>query len=348
MTKSAPTERTNSIWLHHRSNIRATLTDCFEQATDFRFSQPRALQLPVNPIECHFYNGLNGLLLMHHAYSVSKELNIFDCRFAHFHDFAKHDLRLRKGSHAVNIIHVSSHSPEEHIDTETGSVATRYSKVENVAKGYRPIFHAQQLVNQIVPTSSAIIDQIKIPFHEQHVMDRFIGDWVRALSINVRFVRTYQTAESDVKTNAVVLPLPQLFQRPDQYLPTLFHHLILLTANQMPLLDFDSDLTGEIGSLLICNALFLRFERTIDADLLESKIATMSSTELFMHALVAEQAMRSALKQSGQLSFVLHAQSHVTALVCKDFLLFSKSEKTAATASREATLQSSEPINIRF
>ena len=348
MTKAEANLRCNQVWIESRGMIRDVLLACFEQASDFRLSQSRSLLLPVNPVTCSYYDGLNSLFMIHAAYSVYKQTKIFDSRFAMFADYSKHDLRLKKGSHGYNLLQVDGFTRNEVVDMASGEVDYQYQRNEAPRRHYVKVFHTHQLVTPPVPISSAVTNSISIPFKQPSAFDAFIGGWANGAKISVQFTDTLKPTEWDYATKALLVPLPRCFASNEAYIDALVLGLIHLSLPSMPSASLNMTLCSAIAHLLLNNALLLPYRLSVvHSEIIES-IETMDETTLFFHALAGEQLSRRILKMSGQIPLVLQAQSQAANQIRHDFFLFSKSEKSGVTASREATLQHSDQQVIKF
>ncbi|MGD8116869.1 hypothetical protein [Vibrio sp. TRT 29B02] len=340
--------RRDSVWLASCSSMRSVLLSAFEHSKDFRICLPRPLQLPVNPISCCFYDGLNGLSLIADVYHTFKESGIYDSRYALFHEYSSHELRVKKGSHGNQLILVEKYSFSESIDSESGEIVKVAKRLTQPVRFYQNVFNARSLTNNPVPTSSSVLDGLAHPVGDVSLLHRIIGGVVSHDGIKVLFSRELVAPEFDSTTRVLTISHPSTYSTNGEFFYAMLHYLMIANATLYSKGDVDVEVVASIGALLFFNHILVDYQCPVNLEPILERLNSLDMTTCFFHALEAEQAFRRVVLAGGLLPFTKQIQTQVASAIARDFFMFSKSESGGLTAQSVASLQRSESMNIIF
>lgn len=340
--------RRDGAWLSSRASIRSVLISAFEHSKDFRICLPRPLQLPVNPISCCFYDGLNALSLIADVYHTFKESGIYDSRYALFHEYSSHDLRVKKGSHGNQLIFVEKYSFHEDIDSDSGEIVKVAKRLTPSVRLYHNVFNARSLTNNPVPTSSSVLDGFAHPVGDVSLLHRIIGGVVSQDGIKVLFSPESVTPEYDSVNRVLTISHPSTYSTNGEFFYEMLHYLMIANTTLYSKVDVDVEVVASIGALLFFNHLLVDYQCPVSLDPILERLNLLDMTACFFHALEAEQAFRRVMLAGGMHPFTKQIQTQVASAIARDFFMFSKSDSEGLTAQSVASLQQSESMNIAF
>ncbi|MCC2524976.1 MULTISPECIES: ArdC-like ssDNA-binding domain-containing protein [Vibrio] len=346
--KSDSSFKKDKTWCDARARCRSVVLDAFEQSSDFRICTPRALQLPVNPISCNYYDGLNGLYLLSSIYQDFKSTGIYEPRFAQFHQFAEHDLRVSKGSHGIPVLKMSAYETHERIDENSGDVTVTLSRKSEPNRGYINVFSANSLTAKPVTPTSNVLDEIHNPFEDTTLVDTLVGNLVSNLKIQVRFNPEMCEAHYDPSDRVITIALPSCFESNGDYLYQLFHLLMMGALPDTELCSIHTDSAAALASMMFCNHLLVDYRCPFDSSSLVEYLNSLDMNNCFFHTLVAEQAYRRCVIAGALYPLVRQAHIQFTTMISHDFFMFAKSKTEGVTAKSEATTQHSCSSIISF
>ncbi|CCO46786.1 hypothetical protein VIBNISOn1_190005 [Vibrio nigripulchritudo SOn1] len=340
--------RRDSAWLSVRTSMRNVLLTAFEHSNDFRVCLPRPLQLPVNPISCRFYDGLNSLRLITDVYNAFKETGIYDARFALFNEYASHKLRVKKGCHGSQQVLLKKYDFDEEIDAQSGEVVKVAKRLSKPVRLYQNVFNARCLISNPVPTSSNVLDGFAQPVDDVSLIHQIIGAVVTRDGIKVLFSRDQVAPAFDQKKRTLMISHPSLYSTNGGFFYEMLHYLMIANLNLYSRTEVDAEVSGAIAALLFFNHLLVDYRCPVNLDPILERLNALEMTECFFHAIEAEQAFRRVVLAGGQYPFVKQIHTQVASAIAQDFFLFSKSESEGLTAQSVATLQQSESMKINF
>lgn len=340
-------ERSNHVWLTARAKIRRALASTVCVYSDFKLYKPRPLMLPIDPLSCQFFTGINSILFTHIAYVEYQSTKVFDPRFLSYEECKNEGFWVKKGSTAHSCLRVIKRVRKERVCEDSGELVTTFGHLENPYRSYYNYFHVSELSNRPIPSNAGLIDAIVHPFPNAQALDSLIGDMVHCHPVDVVFhrendIETYNLSQHRVDVSA-----------PDQFDSlTSFHQVLipLLIRSCQKALGWGERLTSAIqliGYHMFYETVMLSSDFG-DANFAINEFQELSDDELVFACLYAEQAVRYLLGATRSALLVKHYREMVAAKLRMDFVMFSRNDYSESIDTGEIAMQFSESNTLTF
>ncbi|WP_281188449.1 ArdC family protein [Vibrio harveyi] len=349
MGKVEAIERANHIWLFARASLRTALISNIAAYHDFRLVRARPLMLPVNPLSCQFYSGVNSLLLTHVAYRDYLQTRVFDPRFCSFFEIKEQGLIVKKNSKAHPVLKVFKRIRIEQFNEATGEVEERYKAIKEPYRSYYNLFHVGEFAERPVPTQAVILDKLMHPINGDEALDSLVAAVVQSHPVDIVFHRQPNIAKYCFKSHRIDASDPFQFEDPQEFYREV---IALLIASCRRYFRWDERVDATVrmlGSHMFWAYLLLPSKLGNSEDKAIDCINELSdNNDLMLAALYAEQAAIHLLKSTRQAFVIKQYRQTLAALMRMDFLMFTQHNLGQAESNTDGTLQKSEENSVTF